>query len=427
MIRIKRDGGRHSPDDLEAFLEDYTRDHIPDYQMAAWLMAVYLRGLDRDETLALTRVMLNSGRVLDLASLPGPTVDKHSTGGVGDKISLPLAPIVAACGAYVPMISGRGLGHTGGTLDKLESIPGFTTRLAPERFIEQVTDLGLAFGGQTADLAPADGRLYALRDVTATVECIPLIVSSILSKKFASGTGRVVFDVKTGSGAFMRERERARELAAALLDVTAAMGRSASALITNMDQPLGSAVGNALEVAESIDILKGEGPDDVRELTLTLAGEMLHLAGVAESVKKGEALAAGAVADGTALERFRQVIEKQGGDARVVSDPQRLPRAPQHLEVPAAIDGFICSVNAYAIGDAVVDLGGGRRQKEEDIDPAVGVRIAKRVGDPVRAGEPLAVIHARGSDDGACFQVSRAFEICPERPESAPLVWERLP
>jgi pyrimidine-nucleoside phosphorylase len=426
MLRIKRDGGRHSPDDLEAFLEDYTNDHIPDYQMAAWLMAVYLRGLDKVETLALTRVMLNSGRVLDLSSLPGPTVDKHSTGGVGDKISLPLAPIVAACGAYVPMISGRGLGHTGGTLDKLESIPGFNTRLEPERFIAQVTELGMAFGGQTADLAPADGRLYALRDVTATVECIPLIVSSILSKKFASGTARVVFDVKTGSGAFMREKERARELALALLEVTSAMGRSASALITNMDQPLGEAIGNALEVGESIDILKGEGPADVRELTLRLAGEMLHLAGLAASVEEGEKQAARAVADGTALERFRRVIEVQGGDPRVITDPDRLPRAPQHLEVPAARDGFVCSVDAFAIGEAIVDLGGGRRQKEDDIDPAVGVMIAKRVGDRVKAGEPLARVHARTGDDGACFEVSRAFEICDSPPTAAPLVWERL-
>jgi pyrimidine-nucleoside phosphorylase len=426
MIRVKRDGGRHTPAELEVFLEDYTKDRIPDYQMAAWLMAVYLRGLNDEETLSLTRVMLNSGRVLDFSTLPGPTVDKHSTGGVGDKISLPLAPIVAACGAYVPMISGRGLGHTGGTLDKLESIPGFRTQLGPEEFISQVTELGLAFGGQTADLAPADGRLYALRDVTATVECVPLIVSSILSKKFASGTARVVFDVKTGSGAFMRERERAQELAKELLAVTRALGREAAALVTNMDQPLGRAVGNALEVEESISVLKGAGPEDVRQLTLRLAGEMLSLAGLAATVEEGEALARRAIADGSALERLRQVVEAQGGDPDVVADASRLPLASRSFEVPAPRGGFVCAVDAYAIGDAVVDLGGGRRRKEDVIDPGVGVILAKKVGDPVKAGEPLARVHSRAPDDGTATALSTAFDLCDEPPPPAPLIWERL-
>jgi pyrimidine-nucleoside phosphorylase len=426
MIRTKRDGGRHSPADLDTFLEDYTKDRIPDYQMAAWLMAVYLQGLDDEETLSLTRVMLNSGRVLDFSMLPGPTVDKHSTGGVGDKISLPLAPIVAACGAYVPMISGRALGHTGGTLDKLESIPGFTTRLAAEEFTSQVSQLRLAFGGQTADLAPADGRLYALRDVTSTVESIPLIVSSILSKKFASGTARVVFDVKTGNGAFMRERDRARELAQELLAVTGALGRDASALITNMDQPLGWAVGNALEVAESIEVLRGEGPEDVRRLTLRLAGEMLHLAGIADSATDGETRAVHAIQDGSALERLAQVIAAQGGDPAVVEDAGRLPRAPATFGVLAEGDGYVCRINAYAIGDAVVDLGGGRRVKEDTIDPSVGMVLAKKVGDPVRPGEPLATIHARSEDGSIARAVRAAFELCDKAPEEQPLVWERL-
>ena len=280
FLRAKRDGARHDAGAVHAFIAAYTAGEVPDYQVAAWLMAAFLRGLDDAETFALTDAMLHSGDVLTLADLPGPTVDKHSTGGVGDKISLPLAPIVAACGACVPMISGRGLGHTGGTLDKLEAIPGFSPQLAPSRFADLVRRHGLAFGGQTDRLAPADGKLYALRDVTATVECIPLIVASILSKKYASGTDRVVFDVKTGRGAFMRERADAVALARALIAVSARMGKSASALVTNMDQPLGQAVGNGLEVVESIAVLRGEGPADVRDLTLALAAEMLVLAGL---------------------------------------------------------------------------------------------------------------------------------------------------
>jgi pyrimidine-nucleoside phosphorylase/thymidine phosphorylase len=370
--------------------------------------------------------MLHSGEVVTLDDLPGPTVDKHSTGGVGDKISLPLGPIVAACGAYVPMLSGRGLGHTGGTLDKLESIPGLRTRLAIPEFRTQVRRLGLAFGGQTEELAPADGRLYALRDVTATVECVPLIVSSILSKKFASGTRRVVFDVKTGAGAFMREPERARALARALLEVTQALGNEGAALITDMEQPLGLAIGNALEVAESVEVLRGGGPADVRELTMRLAGEMLALAGLAPDVAAGEEAARRAVIEGRALARFREVVEAQGGDPAAVDDPRRLPRAPRTLEVPSPRDGFVAALDAYAVGETVVRMGGGRLRKEEDVDPAVGIVLAKKTGDGVRAGEPLAVLHVRDDGRAAAASLLAGYRIGARAPAPRPLVLERL-
>jgi pyrimidine-nucleoside phosphorylase/thymidine phosphorylase len=426
-IRHKRDGGRHTPEEVQALADAYAKGEVPDYQMAAWLMAVFYQGLDRDETMALTRAMLHSGTVIEFEDLPGPTVDKHSTGGVGDKISLPLAPIVAACGAYVPMLSGRGLGHTGGTLDKLESIPGFRTRLSIDEFKRQVRALGLAFGGQTADLAPADGKLYALRDVTATVECVPLIVSSILSKKFASGTRRVVFDVKTGRGAFMRRHERAHELGRALLEVTGALGFEGVALVTDMDQPLGRAAGNALEVVESIEVLRGGGPEDVRALTLRLAGEMLALAGLAPSVAAGEALAGGALADGRALAKFRAVVEAQGGDPRAIDDPGRLPRAPRVVDVPAPRAGHVAVLDAYAVGEIVVRLGGGRLRKEDGVDPGVGVELLKKVGDRVEAGEPLARIHARDSAEAASSDLVESYRIEDRPTRPGPLVLERIP
>jgi pyrimidine-nucleoside phosphorylase len=426
-IRRKRDGGRHTPEEVQALADAYARGEVTDYQMAAWLMAVYFRGLDRDETMALTRTMLHSGTVIEFTDLPGPTVDKHSTGGVGDKISLPLAPIVAACGACVPMLSGRGLGHTGGTLDKLESIPGLRTRLGIDEFKRQVREHGLAFGGQTEELAPADGRLYALRDVTATVECVPLIVSSILSKKFASGTRRVVFDVKTGAGAFMREPERAHVLAQALLEVTRALGYEGVALVTDMDQPLGAACGNALEVAESIAVLRGGGPADVRELTFRLAGEMLALAGAAGSVAAGEAAARAAVADGRALRKFREVVAAQGGDPRAVDDPGRLPRAPRVVEVASPRDGHVAAVDAYQVGETIVRLGGGRLRKEDDVDPAVGVVLLKKTGDRVAAGEILALVHARDAAEGARAAVLAAYRIAAAPAAPGPLVRERIP
>ena len=398
FLRDRRDAKRHSAEDLAAFVHAVVHGGIETYQITAWLMAAYLNELDDEETFALTDAMMRSGTVIVFDDLPGPTVDKHSTGGVGDKISLPLAPLVAACGAYVPMISGRGLGHTGGTLDKLESIPGFDPRLTVVAFRAQTRRLGLAFGAQTAELAPADGTLYALRDVTATVETIPLIVASILSKKYASGTQAVVFDVKTGKGAFMRELERSRELAERLIAVSKRMDRRAVALVTDMDQPLGRAVGNALEVVESIEVLRGNGPVDVRALTLALAAEMLVLAGIDSDAARALERATRVLDSGQALEKFRAVVEAQGGDPRAVDDPSRLPRTARTVPVAAARDGFVTAIDAYAVGEAIVALGGGRRRAEDAIDPAVGIVFEKKVGDAMAAGDTIAVIHAGGKD-----------------------------
>jgi len=427
FIREKRDGARHAPGAVRDFVRAFTDGSVPDYQVAAWLMAVFFRGLEGDETFELTDAMLRSGEVIAFEGLPAPTVDKHSTGGVGDKISLPLAPLVAACGACVPMISGRGLGHTGGTLDKLEAIPGFNPKLSVADFKRIVRELGLAFGGQTAQLAPADGKLYALRDVTATVECIPLIIASILSKKYASGTDAVVFDVKTGRGAFMRERADARRLAEGLIAVSKRMGKRATALVTNMDQPLGFAIGNALEVAESLDVLKGGGPADVRELTLALAGEMLVLAGVSKDAAAARTSAEAALASGAALEKFRQVAKAQGGDVAALDDPSRLAQTPHVEAVPAPAAGFVVAIDAYALGELIVYLGGGRARKEDTVDPAVGVVLAKKVGDSVAAGEPLAHAHVRtlGQAD-AVRTIAAAYRIEPGAPAPAALVLERL-
>jgi len=416
FIRARRDGERHTGDDLRAFIRAVTAGTIETYQVTAWLMAAYFKPLDDEETFALTDAMMRSGTVIEFEDLPGPTVDKHSTGGVGDKISLPLAPVVAACGAYVPMISGRGLGHTGGTLDKLEAIPGFDPRLSVEAFKAQTRRLRLAFGAQTAELAPADGVLYSLRDVTATVETIPLIVASILSKKYASGTQAVVFDVKTGRGAFMRKLEDSRTLAERLIAVSQRMGKRASALVTAMDQPLGFAVGNALEVKESIDVLRGGGPADVRELTLALAVEMLVLAGI------------DATAD-AALDVFRAVVAAQGGDPRAVDDPgAHLARAPHLVPVPAPRSGFIASIDAYAVGEAIVALGGGRRAAADRIDPAAGIVFAKKVGDAVKAGETIAVAHAGDGRavDPVVAALAEAIAIAEGRGEPGPLVRHRV-
>ena len=393
VIRKKRDGVELSRGEIEGLVNAHTSGDIPDYQVSAWLMAVVLKGMTRPETAALTDAMLHSGEVLDLSSLAAKKVDKHSTGGVGDKTSLVLAPLAAAAGVAVPMISGRGLGHTGGTLDKLEAIPGFNVNLPVETFRRVLETCGCCMIGQTAEIAPADRKLYALRDVTGTVESPYLICASIMSKKLAEGIDALVLDVKTGSGAFMKSEKDASFLAELMVETGERMGKQVVALITDMDQPLGNMIGNALEVVECVDILRGAGPADLRELCLDLAGWMLHLGGAAKSVAEGKKQSESLISSGKALERFRQMIELQGGDPRVIDDPKRLPQAQHTTQTVSARAGYVSSMQCEQIGTACVILGGGREKKEDSVDPAVGIVLHKKVGDKVEAGEPLATIY----------------------------------
>jgi pyrimidine-nucleoside phosphorylase/thymidine phosphorylase len=393
VIRKKRDAIELSRAEIEGLVAAYTSGEIPDYQVSAWLMAVVLRGMTRPETAALTDAMLRSGEVLDLSSLPARKVDKHSTGGVGDKTSLVLAPLAAAAGIAVPMISGRGLGHTGGTLDKLEAIPGFNVNLSVADFRRVLATCGCAMIGQTAQIAPADRKLYALRDVTGTVESPYLICASIMSKKLAEGIDALVLDVKTGSGAFMKSEKDAAFLAELMVETGERMGKQVVALITDMDQPLGNMIGNSLEVVECVDILRGAGPADLRELCLELAGWMLHLGGATKTVEEGKKQSANLIASGKALDRFRQMIELQGGDPRVIDDAKRLPQAQHTLQVTSANTGYINSMQCEQIGTACVILGGGREKKEDSVDPSVGIILHKKVGDPVSTGEPIATIY----------------------------------
>jgi pyrimidine-nucleoside phosphorylase len=396
VIRKKRDGVELSRVEIEGLVNAYTEGSIPDYQVSAWLMAVVLKGMTRPETAALTDAMLHSGDVLDLSSLPRRKVDKHSTGGVGDKTSLVLAPLAAAAGVAVPMISGRGLGHTGGTLDKLESIPGFNVNLSVAEFRRVLEICGCAMIGQTAEIAPADRKLYALRDVTGTVESPYLICASIMSKKLAEGIDALVLDVKTGSGAFMKSEKDAAFLAELMVETGERMGKRVVALITDMDQPLGNMIGNALEVVEVIEILRGGGPEDLRELCLELAGWMLHLGGVSKTVAEGKRESAKLISSGHALERFRQMVELQGGDARVIDDVKRLPQAQHTVQVPSTKTGYLTSMQCEQIGTACVILGGGRERKEDAVDPAVGIVLHKKVGERVAAGEAIATIYYNG-------------------------------
>uniref|UniRef100_A0A832I504 Thymidine phosphorylase n=1 Tax=Eiseniibacteriota bacterium TaxID=2212470 RepID=A0A832I504_UNCEI len=426
FLRAKRDGRAHGPGEIEAFLAAHGRGEVPDYQVSAWLMAAFLNGLDESETDALTSALIRSGRVFDWSSLGRPTADKHSTGGVGDKVSLALAPLVAACGVLVPMVSGRGLGHTGGTLDKLESIPGFRTRLDPDAMRAQLDRLGVVMVGQGPDLAPADGRLYALRDVTATVERDYFIVPSIVSKKIAEGARAVVYDVKCGNGAFMKTPAAAGALARRLVRATRAFGASASALVTDMAQPLGAACGNALEVAEACEVLQGAGPADVRALTLALAGEMLHLAGAAPDPAAGRATATAVLDDGRAWARFLALVEAQGGDAAALERPQRLPRAPLAVEVPARRPGCVAAVDTFGLGELLVAIGAGRRRKEDEVHPGVGLVVRRRVGDPVRVGETLATLHLAAEDPAAVARAAACFSIADEPAAPPALVLERV-
>lgn len=427
LIREKRERQSHRPEDLERIILEFAHGEIPDYQMSAWLMAAFLNGLDEDETRALTLALLRSGRRFDWQDLGRPSADKHSTGGVGDKVSLILAPLVASCGVLVPMVSGRGLGHTGGTLDKLESIPGFRTTLSPEGMHSQLAALGVVMVGQGPDLAPADGKLYALRDVTSTVEYEPFIVSSIVSKKIAEGAGAIAYDVKCGDGAFMKTRERARGLAERLVRATKSLGASAAALVTDMSQPLGRAVGNALEVRESIEVLQGRGPIDVRNLTLELAACMLVLSGVETGADGARSRAARALDTGAAWERFVAMVRAQGGDPHSVETPaEGLPRAPHVLLARAERAGRITGVHAFEMGELVVHLGGGRVAKEDDVDPRVGLVALRRVGDRVEAGEPLAEVHA-AADEPRLAGAARACFVIEDRPCAAPqLIHDRV-
>ena len=393
LIRKKRDAGEHSREEIDFLVSGYTGGEIPDYQMAAWLMAVWLRGLNRSELAALTEAMLYSGEVLNHAEIPGKKVDKHSTGGVGDKTSLILAPIVAAGGLTVPMISGRGLGHTGGTLDKLEAIPGFNVNLGLNDFSRVLRECGMGLIGQTAEIAPADKKIYALRDATSTVENIGLICASIMSKKLAEGIDALVLDVKTGSGAFMKKEEDAVLLAEVMVDTGRRMGKKVVALITDMNQPLGRMAGHSNEVIESIEVLSGGGPADLRELSVELSAWMFLLGERTKSLDEGRRLAETMIASGRAKEKFKQGIALQGGDERVVDEPKRLPSARFHAAVTSSAAGYVTGTNCEKFGIALAMLGGGREKKEDQIDHGVGLEFHKRIGDGVEKGETLATIH----------------------------------
>jgi pyrimidine-nucleoside phosphorylase/thymidine phosphorylase len=424
VIQRKRDGQELAPEDIAAFVEGYTRGAIPDYQASAFAMAVYFKGMTAAETVALTRAMMETGEVLDLKDLPGPRVDKHSTGGVGDKTSLVLAPLAAACGVFVPMISGRGLGHTGGTLDKLEAIPGFRVGLSLDEFRAVLRKARLGLIGQTPEIAPADRKLYALRDVTSTVESRPLIAASIMSKKMAEGIDALILDVKTGDGAFMKSFEDSRALAQAMVDIGRGMGTKVAALITGMDQPLGRAVGNALEVTESVETLRGAGPRDLEDLSVELAAWMLSLAGAAPSLDAARQKVREALASGAGLAKLREVIELQGGDPRVVEEPSRLPAARETVELPAPMAGRVAAIACRAVGQAAMLLGAGRETVDSRIDPAVGLVLHKKVGDPVERGEPLLTLHVndRRRLDESQGLLKSAIRIAPEAAAPGPLI-----
>lgn len=425
IIKKKRDGGILSREEIAFFVENYTKGEIPDYQASALLMAIYFRGMTSDETVALTEYMMKSGEVLDLTDIPGPKVDKHSTGGVGDKISLPLAPIVASLGVYVPMISGRALGHTGGTLDKLESIKGLTTAISPEKFKKQLLDIGVVMAGQTENLCPADKKLYALRDVTATVESIPLISASIMSKKLAEGIDGLVLDVKTGNGAFMAKYEDAKKLAQTMVEIGKGMGKKVKAFITNMNQPLGYKIGNALEVEETIEILKGKGPEDVRELTYTLAAEMLIIAGKESSREEALKKVDEAVKSGKALKKWEELVENQGGDLDYMYS-EEFTRTNYSFELKANSDGYLYSYNTYEVGVAVSILGAGRSTKDDEIDHKVGIILHKKVGDEIKSGETVMEIKYNDVNkfNQALQILKNSYIVKSEKPAKEPLVFE---
>jgi len=429
IIQRKRDGGRLSAAEIDWVIDRYTADHLPDYQMSALLMAIFSEGLDAEELAAWTDAMLHSGDTLDFSGVAAPKVDKHSTGGVGDKVSIPLAPMAAACGVAVPMMSGRGLGHTGGTLDKLEAIPGFRTALDPPEFGAILARTGLVLAGQSETLVPADRRLYALRDASGTVESIPLISSSIMSKKLAEGLDGLVLDVKVGRGAFIKDLAAARVLAETMAGIGEAHGVPVKAVLTDMSQPLGRAVGNACELAEGIQVLRGGGPADLLAVTYRLAEEMLLLGGIAAERGEARSRLQKAVASGAAFAKLVEVVEAQGGDPAVIQEPDRLARAPHEQVLAAPRAGYLARVDALDIGVAAARLGAGRERKEDPIDPGVGITLLAKVGDRVEAGQPLAALAWAEEDrrDRALTLLERAFVIADEPVDPPPLIHGEVP
>lgn len=424
IIRAKRNGEALAPETVREFVGAFVRGDVSDAEMAAFLMAVYFKGLSAAETASLTQAMVESGETLDLSGVRGPTVDKHSTGGVGDKTSLVVVPLAASAGARVAKLSGRALGHTGGTLDKLEAIPGLRVELEPRALVAQVNRVGCAIAGQSAKLVPADRRLYALRDRTATVESVALIASSVMSKKIAAGSGAIVLDVKTGSGAFMKTAAESRALAAAMVEIGRTAGRRTAAVLSSMEQPLGRTVGNAVEVEEAIHTLRGEGPGDLKELSLTLGAQMLVLAGVTADAADARERLEGALARGDGARTLAAMIEAQGGDPEVVEHPERLPRAKVERPVPARADGFVTGIDAEAIGYAAIALGAGRARAGDRIDPGAGIMLERKVGQAVRRGDALVLL--RAADEARMAEAGRrileAYRIGPEAPGTPSLV-----
>ena len=427
IIVKKRNGEKLTRQEIDFFVKGYTNEAIADYHAAAFLMAVYFRGMDDDETLWLTESMLHSGDVVDLSCISGIKVDKHSTGGVGDKTTLIIGPIVAACGVPVAKMSGRGLGHTGGTIDKLESIPGFGTNLSAQEFIDNVSEIGLAVAGQTGNLAPADKKFYALRDVTGTIENISLIAASIMSKKLACGTDAIVLDVKTGSGAFMKTLDQAQALAEKMVEIGRGAGKKVTALITEMDRPLGLAIGNALEVSESLEVLQGRGPEDLKEVCIELASNMLMLGGKGD-LDHCRKLALQAVSDGSAFRKFAGMIQRQGGDPAIAENPSRLPQASVQTEWRADRAGYIHLMQAERLGMASMALGAGRKTKNDAIDPAAGIVLLKKTGDRVENGDPLAVLHTSDKTKiDAAIEILKSSLLIKEEPaEPRPLILGRV-
>lgn len=430
IIEKKRQGQPLTPGEMEGFFKGYLGGEVPDYQMSAFLMAVHFRGMGQEELDTLLHLMIHSGAVLDFSHLPGPKVDKHSTGGVGDKTSLVLAPLVAALGGYVPMISGRGLGHTTGTLDKLEAITGFRTRISVEEFKGILAEVGVAMMGQTEEVAPLDRRLYALRDATATVPSVPLIAASIMSKKLAEGIGGLVLDVKTGSGAFLPEYPESLALAETMVGLGEARGVRTTALVTEMGTPLGATVGNGLETREALECLHGDGSAEVTDLSLELAGEMLWAGGLANSPSSGRDRAVAALAEGRGVERMALLVEAQGGDPSFVENPSLIPEAPHLAVVEAATEGVVQSVDPRALGYGVVELGGGRRRVEDEVDLRVGFRLTVSPGDQVEEGTPLGEVHASDLDglDRGREILKQAIVVGPEGPTApGPRIRSRVP